>query len=931
MALEIIQLRFRKVVKFSNALTLSLLFILVAAAAKLSAQESTDTVDIKWLKNKRAAVFNLGPTVNTAFSEYNPVIGPEMKFMLFTSRSDTTTGQKVDEVDQEHYEDIMVANMGKNNFENAKRIDKVGLFKTGVNTVKHEAPVFISSSGQTVVIYKENALWYAVKTDTGYSAFMKYSKNINFKYYHRHASITADGKNMYFTVEVVDKESGRINFDIFKSTLNANNEWESPEPLPAPINTAFDEDSPEISADGKNLFFSSQREDGYGGYDVYVADFQADSLVVELLPPPINSAATDIYFKMAPDGLSAYISSNRLGGYGLMDIYKIAFDQPKFTNCNPYEKNSKSIRITGNDTVLFGTAVALDASNSTVGGLKAQFFQWTAEQKMITKKSSFKYAFGKPAQFQVGLYVSAIDSQLMNFVHECVTQKVNVLDPIAYKKLVLPDPNKPKVRAYMTDNEVRSMISEGSGAFKMKGDFASTFVDSPVEINLFANDPTFSQVGGLTLVKLGRPASGMASIKNAKNGVIYYAPSKGFQGVDMFPCTAKDANGKLGEAWVVVRVYNLTEMYKGAVAINDEVKTDAASPVDIQLLKNDAVGLGANYELVKASEPTFGAIDTVNREKGSVTYDPDTSFIGTDKFTYTIKNSDGKQQSAVVSVKVGDAENMEEMSRPDLIKADMNSISSFNVLLNDPASDRYETKILSISNPSNGLAQVFNPDEGIIIYSPKRDFRGFESFTYTAMADDKMYVESVSISVSPEDLILASAQEVAADRALQKKEEKELAMAEKIAAKKTDVTKVTQIPVKGYEAALVNVDTTVKPNVALASIYFDFDSYAIRTTQRQVMDQNVELLKANPSAVVQIVSHCDSRGHRAYNKLLSNRRAKATATYLTKNGIDQNRIIAYVGMGESKLINDCGDGKPCPNSEHAKNRRSDLIVVGTLK
>jgi len=55
-------------------------------------------------------------------------------------------------------------------------------------------------------------------------------------------------------------------------------------------------------------------------------------------------------------------------------------------------------------------------------------------------------------------------------------------------------------------------------------------------------------------------------------------------------------------------------------------------------------------------------------------------------------------------------------------------------------------------------------------------------------------------------------------------------------------------------------------------------------------------------------------------------------TMLDENGQwSKPEALPAVGVGEDNLVTDCGDGVPCPNFDHQKNRRSDFIVVGSLK
>jgi peptidoglycan-associated lipoprotein len=81
----------------------------------------------------------------------------------------------------------------------------------------------------------------------------------------------------------------------------------------------------------------------------------------------------------------------------------------------------------------------------------------------------------------------------------------------------------------------------------------------------------------------------------------------------------------------------------------------------------------------------------------------------------------------------------------------------------------------------------------------------------------------------------------------------------------------------------------------LRDIRFEFDSYEIRAEDAQVLDQNADLMKANPSWLVLVEGHADQRGTTDYNLALSERRARASMNYLVSRGVRANRIsvISY--------------------------------------
>jgi outer membrane protein OmpA-like peptidoglycan-associated protein len=120
-------------------------------------------------------------------------------------------------------------------------------------------------------------------------------------------------------------------------------------------------------------------------------------------------------------------------------------------------------------------------------------------------------------------------------------------------------------------------------------------------------------------------------------------------------------------------------------------------------------------------------------------------------------------------------------------------------------------------------------------------------------------------------------------------------------------------------------------NIKLEPIFFNFAKYNVKTSAKPTMDENIKKLQENPAFVFRISAHTDSRGSKKYNYKLSRKRALATVKYLIDHGIDKSRIVALVSQGEDSLVNDCGDGVPCPESKHAQNRRSEFAIIGILK
>ncbi len=128
----------------------------------------------------------------------------------------------------------------------------------------------------------------------------------------------------------------------------------------------------------------------------------------------------------------------------------------------------------------------------------------------------------------------------------------------------------------------------------------------------------------------------------------------------------------------------------------------------------------------------------------------------------------------------------------------------------------------------------------------------------------------------------------------------------------------------------VEVGMDLAKMIDIKPIYFDLGKSTIRKDAGIELDKIVAVMKEYPAMIIELGAHTDCRGAAAANLKLSGARAKASAAYIIKKGIDKTRI-AGKGYGESKLLNSCaceGKVKPnCSEDEHAKNRRTEFIIV----
>lgn len=143
---------------------------------------------------------------------------------------------------------------------------------------------------------------------------------VNSQWWDSQPVISANGKQLFFSSK---RSGGKGGADIWMSVKLPAGKWSPPINLGDSINTSGDEMAPFLHADGKTLFFSSTDGEGLGGFDLFVSrkDFAGQWSKAQNIGYPINTKNNEINIFISLDGSKAWISSDREGGNGGFDIY----------------------------------------------------------------------------------------------------------------------------------------------------------------------------------------------------------------------------------------------------------------------------------------------------------------------------------------------------------------------------------------------------------------------------------------------------------------------------------------------------------------------------------------------------------------------------------------------------------------------------------
>ncbi len=141
-------------------------------------------------------------------------------------------------------------------------------------------------------------------------------------------TMTADEQTLIFTRQTIaDPEKGDFRGNLredFYISRRVGENWQTARLMGDPIASEQNEGAPSITADGRKIYFTAcNRDDGYGSCDIYVAQRHGDTWSEPRnLGPPINTPAWEAQPSVSADGKTLYFASNRSGGKGEMDIWK---------------------------------------------------------------------------------------------------------------------------------------------------------------------------------------------------------------------------------------------------------------------------------------------------------------------------------------------------------------------------------------------------------------------------------------------------------------------------------------------------------------------------------------------------------------------------------------------------------------------------------
>lgn len=272
---------------------------------------------------KKVVYYNLGPEVNSTYSEYFPSTNGDESAIYFTRRD-------------KQGEDIWLSYAQGNKWSTAYKIDEPELENetryVSINTFDNDGAHTITAGGRQLLFTSCQRPGGLGSCDL-YIAYRKGEEwgkpkllpTVNTRGWESQPCMSADGKKLYF---VSSREGGVGESDIYMSELTSEG-FSTPINLGPKVNSIGAEDRPFIHPDGQTLYFSSDAHPGYGGKDLFMSRFENGEWQTPVnLGPSINSIGDEISIFINTLGNKAYIAKeNNENNRSDFDIY--SFELPK--------------------------------------------------------------------------------------------------------------------------------------------------------------------------------------------------------------------------------------------------------------------------------------------------------------------------------------------------------------------------------------------------------------------------------------------------------------------------------------------------------------------------------------------------------------------------------------------------------------------------
>ncbi len=740
-----------------------------------------------------------------------------------------------------------------------------------------------------------NFYFSMINSDGSYSKPVLYDSKLNSTFQDGMATISPDGKTMIFSRDIkkVKQANGFSDVRLYSAKW-INGSWAKVKKMG--INAKdFSSGHPTISADGKELYFISNRPGGFGGTDIYVSILKNGKWgKPKNLGPKVNSPRNELFPFVDASG-QIYFSSNRRAGMGLLDIYSSTMkENGKWTKSKnigePFNSPQNDFGYYSQDEGKSG----FFSSNRPGGKGGNDIYYWGAKKESAPKtmvSSVIKFTEAETKRMVSSAKVSIVDS---NGMTKEWTTDINGQIEVSLEK------------------DFTGILTVTHPAYKQ------------TQFNI--NEENRNNLA-IILVKLECiPMTGQLTNDRgeaiAMNDVSVYVSNM----------TSKVEQKVVTNRNGVFEICLDCNYDYSVKTISDQFYLDETEVSTKDIDCNNQNGISKKIQLIKVAQD-----DGVKENPNMNTFADETpkpiSEREREKLELAARNksklesiSIAEPESNVTTTEIVEAVPkieekplVVEKEEPKVRKRIENVFMVPNIYFdfdsyNVESSDYKHLNDLGAylkDNPTKKVAiKSFADPIGSEAYNKWLSKRRAEEVVNLLMKSGVVQ-NQIEVNAIGENTVVEDFDKVDKKEIYSKSRRAEFSIIENENSFE--------------ESGSKTIDESAKSGALyISSINYGFDAYTLNMNAIVEVDKLIVELQSNPNLKVEIRSHTDSRGSSTYNQKLSQKRANEVARFIQSKGIASERLTAK-GFGESDLINDCKDGVPCTKSQHKENRRTEFV------
>ncbi|HEX3009321.1 MAG TPA: OmpA family protein, partial [Bacteroidales bacterium] len=264
---------------------------------------------------------NMGSAINNEYDQYWPSISVDERTFVFTLLLPKNPNDE--KIFGNRQEDFYVSTLGSNGWEQSKNAG------APLNTFDNEGAQTLSADGKEMYFTACNRrdglglcdIYYSYWNGKTWAIPLNIGAPVNSRFKETQPSLSPDGRTLYFAS---NRPEGKGGLDLWQSTLQEDGSWSEPVNLGDSINTPGEEQSPFIHPDNVSLYFSSTGLPGLGRFDLFLSRKKQDGTwsTPKNLGYPLNTSSSEEGLIVNAKGNTAFYSSTREGGFGGRDIYQ---------------------------------------------------------------------------------------------------------------------------------------------------------------------------------------------------------------------------------------------------------------------------------------------------------------------------------------------------------------------------------------------------------------------------------------------------------------------------------------------------------------------------------------------------------------------------------------------------------------------------------